>query len=254
MNAIITGSTSGIGLGIARYFANAGYNLMLNGLEANGAQIAQDLADEFEVKVIFSGANMMRPEEINEMVRLAEAQLGTIDVLVNNAGIQYVSPIESFPAEKWEAIISINMSSNFYTSKAVWKGMKEKGRGRIINITSAHALRASEFKSAYVAAKHGVTGLTKVLALEGAPHGITVNAICPGYVRTPLVEGQIADQAKAHGMSEEDVIKNVMLKKQAIKNFVEINDLAALALFLASDAAKMITGASIPVEGGWSAQ
>jgi 3-hydroxybutyrate dehydrogenase len=251
---LITGSTSGIGLGIARYFARAGYQVMLNGLEKNGADIAKGMAQEFETRVLFSPANMMRPEEINEMCLQAIDGFGKVDVLINNAGIQHVAPVEEFPAEKWEAIVSINMSSAFYTSKALWNTMKAEGRGRIINITSAHGLRASAFKSAYVTAKHGVTGLTKVLALEGAPYGITVNAICPGYVKTPLVEGQIADQAKAHQLSEEEVIQQVMLKKQAIKSFVDINDLAALSLFLASDAAKMITGASIPVEGGWTAQ
>ncbi|MFC2187735.1 3-hydroxybutyrate dehydrogenase [Fulvivirgaceae bacterium LMO-SS25] len=253
-NVIITGSTSGIGLGIARYFAKAGNNILLNGLEKNGAEIAKSISDEFEVQTIYSPANMLEPAQIYDMVAEAETTFGKVDVLINNAGIQFVSPIEEFPTERWDAIIGVNMTSCFHTSKAVWTGMKDRNWGRIINITSAHGLRASAFKSAYVAAKHGVTGLTKTLAIEGANCGITVNAICPGYVKTPLVEGQIADQAKAHGMTEEEVIQNVMLTKQPIKEFVEINDLAALAMFIASDAAKMITGASIPVEGGWTAQ
>ena len=253
-NVIITGSNSVIGLGIAKYFAKAGNNILLNGLEKDGPEIAKAISDEFEVQTIYSAANMLEPSQIYEMVAEAESTFGKIDVLINNAGIQFVAPIEEFPTERWEAIIGVNMTSCFHTSKAVWAGMKAHNWGRIINITSAHGLRASAYKSAYVTAKHGVTGLTKTLALEGADCGITVNAICPGYVRTPLVEGQIADQAKAHGMSEEEVIQNVMLKKQPIKDFVEINDLAALAMFIASDAAKMITGASIPVEGGWTAQ
>jgi len=253
-NAIITGGSSGIGLGIAKHFAQNGYNLLINGLEANGEDIANQLALEHGVKVIFSKANLLYPEQIEQMVREAEESFGTIQVLVNNAGIQHVSPVEDFPAEKWNAIISVNLSSVFHASKAVWNGMKANKFGRIINISSVHGLRASEFKSAYVAAKHGVTGLTKVLALEGASFGITCNAICPGYVLTPLVEGQIADQARSHGMTEEEVVDKVMLKKQAIKSFVAVEDLAAMALHLASDAGKSITGASLPIEGGWSAQ
>lgn len=253
-NAIITGSTSGIGLGIARKFAEAGYNICFNGLEENGAEIAAKVGDEFGVTTMFSAANMLNPDEINEMVKIAEGAFGSIDVLINNAGVQYVAPIDEFPAAKWDLIIGVNMSAAFHTSKAVWAGMKARKFGRIINITSAHGLRASEFKSAYVASKHGVTGLTKVLGLEGAPYGITCNAICPGYVKTPLVEGQIKDQAAAHNMTEEEVVAKVMLKKQPIKDFVKVEDLGALALFLASESAQMMTGASIPVEGGWSAQ
>lgn len=252
--AIITGSTSGIGLGIAREFAKAGYNLTFNGLEANGAAIAAQVGEEFGVKTIYSPANMLDVQQINDMVRITEETFGAVDVLLNNAGVQYVAPIEDFPAEKWNLIIGVNLSSAFHTSKAVWRGMKARGFGRIINLTSAHGLVASEFKSAYVASKHGVTGLTKVLALEGAPLGITCNAICPGYVKTPLVEGQIKDQAKAHNLSEEDVIAKVLLAKQPIKQFITVEDLGAVAVFLASDAGKTITGASIPVEGGWTAQ
>jgi len=253
-NAIITGGSSGIGLGIAKHFAHNGYNLLINGLEPNGEDIAQGLSQEYGVKVIFSKANLLFPDQIEQMVREAEEAFGSIQVLVNNAGIQHVSPVEDFPAEKWNAILAVNLSSVFHASKAVWNGMKANKFGRIINISSVHGLRASEYKSAYVAAKHGVTGLTKVLALEGATLGITCNAICPGYVLTPLVEGQIADQARSHGMSEQEVVDKVMLKKQAIKSFVAVEDLAAMALHLASDAGKSITGASLPIEGGWAAQ
>jgi 3-hydroxybutyrate dehydrogenase len=252
--AIITGSTSGIGLGMAKEFAKAGYHIMFNGLEPNGAEIAAQVGKEFGVETRFSPANLLNVIELQSMVQEAEAAFGQVHVLINNAGIQYVAPIDEFPTEKWDAIIGINLSATFHLAKAVWKGMKNNQFGRIINLTSAHALRASEFKSAYVAAKHGVTGLTKVLALEGATCGITCNAICPGYVRTPLVEGQIKDQAKAHNMTEDEVIEKVMLKKHAIKKFVSIESIGKLALFLASDAAATITGTSIPIDGGWTAQ
>jgi 3-hydroxybutyrate dehydrogenase len=253
-NVLITGGTSGIGLGIARAFAAKGYNLLINGLEQNGPEIAKELAAEHGVKVIHSPANLMQPEQIREMVALAEQELGQVDILINNAGIQHVAPVDEFPEAKWDAIISVNMSASFHAAKAVWPGMKARGFGRIINIASAHALRASEYKIAYVTAKHGIAGLTKVLALEGAPHDITCNAICPGYVRTPLVEAQIADQAKAHNMSEEDVIEKVMLKKQAVKQFVTIDAIANLALYLASETAGQLTGAMLPIDGGWTAQ
>ncbi|TAD96346.1 MAG: 3-hydroxybutyrate dehydrogenase [Bacteroidetes bacterium] len=251
---LITGSTSGIGLGMAKSFAKAGYQIAFNGLEKNGLEISQAVGAEFGVKTSFSPANMLFPEQIRQMIADAEQLFGGIDVLVNNAGIQFVSPIDEFPEDKWNAIIGINMNSVFHTSKAVWKGMKARKFGRIINLTSAHALRASEFKSAYVTAKHGVTGLTKVLALEGAEFGITCNAICPGYVKTPLVEGQIKDQATAHNIPEAEVIQKVILKKQAIKDFVKVESIGALAVFLASDAANLITGTSIPIDGGWTAQ
>lgn len=253
-STIITGSTSGIGLGIAHEFAKAGYNIMFNGLESNGQEIAAAIAKQYGIKTLHSAANMLKPNEIESMVQEAIKTFGKVDVLINNAGIQFVSPIENFPAEKWEAIIGVNLNSAFYTSKAVWNVMKENKFGRIINIASAHGLVASEFKSAYVAAKHGVVGLTKVLALEGAPFGITANAICPGYVKTPLVEKQITDQAKAHGISEAEVIQKVMLVKQAVKDFVKVEDLGKLALFLASDAGNLITGTALPVDGGWNAQ
>lgn len=252
--AIITGSTSGIGLGIAREFAKNNYNIVFNGLEKEGPQIARDISEEFGIEAIYSSANMLKPDEINQMVQAALTKWNKVDVLINNAGIQFVSPVEDFPAEKWEAIIGINLSSAFYTSKAVWPEMKKNKFGRIINIASAHGLVASEFKSAYVAAKHGVVGLTKTLALEGAPFNITVNAICPGYVRTPLVEKQIADQAKAHNMPESEVISKIMLQKQAVKDFVTVEELGRLAVFLAAEDNKLITGTALPVDGGWNAQ
>ena len=251
---LITGSTSGIGLGIAREFAKIGYAIAFNGLEVNGKEIAEAVAQEFNIQTKFYPANLQFPEQITEMVKEVEVDFGKIDVLVNNAGIQFVSPIESFPQEKWNAIIQINLNSVFHTSQSVWKVMKERGFGRIINIASAHGLVASEFKAAYVAAKHGVVGLTKVLGLEGATCGITVNAICPGYVKTPLVEKQIKEQALAHNISEEEVISKVMLLKHAIKDFVSLETLGSLAVYLASENANLITGTAIPVDGGWTAQ
>lgn len=253
--ALITGSTSGIGLGIAREFAKTKqYNIVLNGLEANGQEIADNLAKEFGIQTMFSGANMLKPEELRAMVDAANVKFGQVDILINNAGIQFVSPIEDFPDDKWNAIIGINLTSAFYLSKAVWKGMKERKFGRIINIASAHGLVASEFKSAYVASKHGIVGFTKTLALEGAPFNITVNAICPGYVKTPLVEKQIADQAKAHNLSEADVVSKVMLYKQAVKDFVSLETLGQTALLMASEHASTLTGIAMPVDGGWNAQ
>jgi 3-hydroxybutyrate dehydrogenase len=197
---------------------------------------------------------MLRPEELKKMVAESINKFGKIDVLINNAGIQHVSPIEDFPEEKWDAIIGINLSSAFHLTKAVWKGMKERKFGRIINIASAHGLVASEFKSAYVAAKHGIVGFTKTTALEGAPYNITCNAICPGYVKTPLVEKQIADQAKTHNIPESEVINKIMLYKQAVKEFVSIETLGQTALLLAAEHASTITGTAIPVDGGWNAQ
>ena len=252
--ALITGSSSGIGLGIAKEFAKKGYNLVINGLEENGSSIAEEIAKEFSVKTIFSSANLMNSEEIKTMMNQAIGVFGKIDILINNAGIQFVSPIESFPEDKWNAIISINLTSAFHTTKMAWGGMKNQNFGRIINIASAHGLVASEFKSAYVASKHGVIGFTKTIALEGAPYGITANAICPGYVKTPLVEKQIADQSKAHNLPEDEVISKIMLQKQAIKEFVSVESIGQLCLFLASDYASTITGASFPIDGGWNAQ
>jgi len=252
--ALITGSTSGIGLGIATEFAKAKYNIVFNGLEPNGAEIAANVGKQYGIETMFFPANMLKVDELKDMVTKATEKFGAIDVLVCNAGIQFVSPIEDFPAEKWDAIIGINLTSAFHLTKAVWPKMKEQKFGRIINIASAHGLVASEFKSAYVTSKHGIVGLTKVLGLEGAPFNITANAICPGYVKTPLVDKQIADQAKAHNMSEADVVQKVMLYKQAVKDFVPVETLGQLALFLASDAAKTITGTAMPVDGGWNAQ
>ncbi len=251
---LITGSTSGIGLGIAREFAKVGYNISFNGLEKNGAEIAEGVGKEFGVKVFFSGANLLDSAAIEKYIGETEKNLGAIDILVNNAGMQFVSPIEEFPKEKWDMIIGLNLTAAFHTTKLVLSGMKNRKWGRIINIASAHGLVASEFKSAYVAAKHGLVGLTKVTALEGAPFGITANAVCPGYVDTPLVRGQIADQAKTHNMSEAEVISKVMLAKHAVKKFVSTESLGALCVFLASDHAEVMTGNAIPVDGGWSAQ
>ena len=234
---LITGSTSGIGLGIAREFAKEKYNIIFNGLEPDGPQIAENIGKEFDIKTIFSPANMLKSEEIAAMIDLGISTFGSIDVLVNNAGIQYVSAVEDFPEEKWNAIIGINLTSAFHTTKHVWKKMKENKFGRIINIASAHGLVASEFKSAYVSAKHGLVGFTKTIALEGAPFNITANAICPGYVKTPLVEKQIADQAKTHGIPESEVVSKIMLQKQAVKEFVPVELLGKMAVFLASETA-----------------
>ncbi len=252
--ALITGSTSGIGLAIAKTFAGKGYNIMFHGLEENGKEIAEKVGIENNIKTSFSNANLMNPEAIKELVETTISKFGSIEVLINNAGIQYVSPVEDFPLDKWNAIIAINLSSVFIASKAAWKSMKENKYGRIINISSVHGLRASEFKSAYVSSKHGVIGLTKVLALEGAVDNITCNAICPGYVKTPLVEGQIKDQANAHHLSEDEVVKKIMLKKQAVKEFIPEDKIAELAVFLAMDNASSITGSSFTLDGGWTAQ
>lgn len=252
--ALITGSTSGIGLGIAEQFAKEGYHIMCHGLEENGAEIAKAIADKYNVKTAFSNANMLQSEAIENLVKQTINTFGALHVLINNAGIQYVAPIDEFPNAKYQNIIAINMNAAFYASKAAWQQMKAQNFGRVINISSVHGLRASEYKTAYVAAKHGVIGMTKVLALEGAAHNITCNAICPGYVKTPLVEGQIKDQAKAHKMSEQDVVQNVMLKKQAVKEFVPLQAIANMALLLAKDSSTTITGTSFALDGGWSAQ
>ena len=253
-SAIVTGSTSGIGLGIARALARQGAGVMLNGfgdarqIEATRAA----LQGEFGVKVRYSGADMSRAEQGRAMAEQAQAEFGKVDIIVNNAGIQHVAPIEDFADEKWDAVLAINLSSAFHLVKAVTPGMKARGFGRIINIASAHGLTASPFKSAYVAAKHGLIGLSKTVAVELAEFGITSNTICPGYVKTPLVEAQIADQAKAHGISPEQVVREVMLSHQARKQFVKVDELAALAVFLASDAAASMTGAALAMDGGWT--
>ncbi len=251
---LITGSTSGIGMGIARCFAKEGYQIIFNGLEPNGAELAQQIADEFGIKHIFNPANMLDPEALKAMVAEAIQTFGSIDVLVNNAGIQFVSPVEDFPEQKWNDIISINLTAAFILTKAVWPSMKNQNHGRIINIASAHGLVASEFKSAYVAAKHGLVGFTKTIALEGAPFGITANAICPGYVHTPIIDKQIADQMKAHQMTADEVVQKVMLDKQAIKSFISIDTIAQSVIFLASETANAITGIALPIDGGWTAQ
>jgi 3-hydroxybutyrate dehydrogenase len=254
--AIVTGSTSGIGLAIAEALAGAGASVMLNGfgdageIEAHRAR----LAERHGVTVLHSGADMAEGEAVVAMVREAEAAFGRVDILVNNAGIQHVAPIEAFPPAKWEQILAVNLSHAFYTIHAALPGMKARGFGRIVNIASAHGLRASPFKSAYVAAKHGMLGLTKVVALECAQENITCNAICPGYVRTPLVEGQIEDQASAHGLPREEVIREIILASQPSKRFVETAELGALTVFLCSPAARSITGAALPVDGGWTAR
>jgi len=254
--ALVTGSTSGIGLGIAKALAADGANMVLNGfgdrekIETMRAEIAQSAG----VEVRYSPADMSKPDEVAAMIAEAEDEFGTIDVLVNNAGIQHVAPVHEFPVEKWDAIIAINMSSAFHTIRAALPKMKEKGWGRIISVASAHALVASPYKSAYVTAKHGIAGLTKVVAMEVATAGITVNAIAPGYVWTPLVEGQVADTAKARNISEEEVKRDVMLAAQPTKEFVTIDQIAALALYLTTDAAAAITGAILPIDGGWTAQ
>ncbi len=253
-NVLITGSTSGIGLGIAEAFAKIGDNIIFNGLEENGAEIAESMGEKYGVKTVFKNSNLMTPEGVQELIDFAYSQMGSIDVLVNNVGIQHVSPIEDFPIEKYQQIIALNMNSVFYASKAVFKKMKDQQFGRIINVSSVHGIRASEFKSAYVTAKHGVVGLTKVLALEGAPFNVTCNAICPGYVKTPLVEAQIKDQAKAHHMSEDEVVEKVMLQKQAVKSFVPIEKLGEIAVFLAAENATTVSGTTFTLDGAWSAQ
>ena len=255
-NAIVTGSTSGIGLGIAEAFAGAGMNVMLNGF-GDAAEIEATragLADRYGVRVAYDGADMTKPEEIAALVDKANAEFGQVDVVVNNAVIQHVCPVEDFPIEKWDAILAINLTSAFHTTRLTLAGMKERGWGRIINLASAHGLVASPFKSAYVAAKHGMLGLTKTVALEAAEHGVTVNAICPGYVLTPLVQKQIPDTAKARGLTEEQVKRDVLLGAQPTKQFVTTEQLGALAVFLCSDGAASITGTALPADGGWTAQ
>jgi 3-hydroxybutyrate dehydrogenase len=254
-NALVTGSTSGIGLGIAKGLAAQGVNLVLNGFgDAKEIEsLRAGLAIKFDVKVLYDGADMSKADQIEAMMHKAEKDLGGIDILVNNAGIQHVAPVDEFPVNKWDAIIAINMSSTFHTTRCALAYMKKQGWGRIINIASAHALVASPFKSAYVAAKHGVMGFTKTVALEVAEKGITVNAICPGYVLTPLVEKQIPDTAKARGITEEQVKRDVLLAAQPTKRFVTVEELAGTTIFLCSDAAASITGTNISVEGGWTA-
>jgi len=252
--AVITGSTSGIGLGVAKALAEGGANIVLNGLgsEADNAEAIKEVAST-GARVAFDPANMLRPDEITAMIANAEKTFGAVDILVNNAGIQHVAPIEEFPPEKWDAIIAINLSSSFHTIRAAVPGMKARKSGRIINICSAHSLVASPFKVAYVAAKHGLAGMTKVVALELAESGITVNAVSPGFVWTPLVAKQIPDLARSKGCSEDEA-KAYVLASQPTKRFVSVEEVGALAAFLASDGAASITGANYSIDGGWVAQ
>ena len=254
--ALVTGSTSGIGRTIADTLARAGMNVVLNGFGDPAAIERQRASIEREhgVTARYEPADMARPAEIEAMMRRALDAFGAIDVLVNNAGIQHVAAVDEFPVDRWDAIIAINLSSAFHTTRLALPGMKARGWGRIVNIGSIHATIASPFKSAYTAAKHGLAGLTKTVALEVAQQGITVNAICPGYVRTPLVDAQIPDQARTRGISEDDVIREVILANQPTRRFVGLDEVGALAAFLASDAARSITGATIAIDGGWTAQ
>jgi 3-hydroxybutyrate dehydrogenase len=253
--ALVTGSTSGIGLGVAEALAMQGATIVLNGF-GDRMQIEdtqKKLEHTHDVAVFYHGADLSKAAAVGEMMEYAMAEAGGVDILVNNAGIQHVAPVDEFPPEKWDAILAINLSSAFHAIRAALPGMKARGYGRIINVASAHGLVASPFKSAYVAAKHGVIGLTKTVALEVAQTNITANAICPGYVYTPLVEKQIEDQAKAHMIPREKVVSDVLLKSQPNKRFAQVTEIGALAVFLASDAASSITGAALPIDGGWTA-
>jgi 3-hydroxybutyrate dehydrogenase len=253
--ALVTGSTSGIGLGIAEALAREGANVVLNGLgdEAEIERLRARIAQENRVEAACDAADMSRAEAIEAMMRSALRRFGAVDILVNNAGIQHVAPVDEFPVAKWDAILAINLSAAFHTTRLALPAMKQKGWGRVINIASAHALVASPYKSAYVAAKHGIAGFTKTVALEVAEQGITVNAICPGYVWTPLVEKQIPDTAKARGISEEQVKRDVLLAAQPTKKFVTVAEVAALAAYFASDASAPVTGTVTPIDGGWTA-
>lgn len=255
-NAVVTGSTSGIGLGIARALAKDGANVLINGfgLAADIEKERAGIEKEFGVKALYSPADMTKPAEIAAMIKTAETTLGSCDILVNNAGIQHVAPIEEFPIEKWDQIIAINLSAAFHAMRAAIPGMKAKKWGRIISTASAHSLVASPFKSAYVTAKHGIAGLTKTAALELATFGVTVNCISPGYVWTPLVAKQIPDTMKARHMTEEQVKKDVLLAAQPTKEFVTVEQVASLALYLTSDMAASITGANLSIDGGWTAE
>ncbi len=253
--ALVTGSTSGIGLGIARALAAAGSAVVLNGFgkPEDVAEAQARLISEFGVEARYSPADMSKADAVAGLIEMTLSNFGRLDILVNNAGIQHVAPIEQFPPEKWDAILAINLSSAFHATRAALPAMRRNDYGRIINIASAHGLVASPFKAAYVAAKHGVIGLTKVIALEAAEANITCNAICPGYVYTPLVEAQIEGQAKAHGIARDQVIRDVLLAQQPNKRFASVEELGALSVFLSSEAARSITGTALPVDGGWTA-
>lgn len=254
--AVVTGSTSGIGLGIAHALAADGCNLVLNSFtdSATDRTLAAELAARHDVEAVYEKADMAKPAECRALIEKTLERFGRIDILVNNAGIQHVDPVEDFPVEKWNAILAINLSSAFHTIAAAVPRMKQAGKGRIVNIASAHGLRASPFKSAYIAAKHGVVGLTKTVALEVAEAHITCNAVCPGYVLTPLVEAQIPDQMKKHGMDRETVIRDVMLARQPTHEFATVDQIGGTVVFLCSEAAAQITGTTISVDGGWTAQ
>ena len=253
--ALVTGSTSGIGLGIAREFAAQGANVVLNGFGATAEvdALRRGMAERYGVTVRHDSTDVSRPDAIEDMMAKALAEFGSIDVLVNNAGIQHVAPVDEFPVDKWYAILAINLSATFHTTRLALPAMKKRGWGRVINIASAHAMVASPYKSAYVTAKHGVAGFTKSVALEVAELGITVNAVCPGYVLTPLVQQQIPDTARARGITEEAIVRDVLLAAQPTKKFVTVEQVAALAAFLCGDSAASITGALLPIEGGWTA-
>jgi 3-hydroxybutyrate dehydrogenase len=254
--ALVTGATSGIGLAIAEALARSGASLMINGLGDHAANhaLVRGIANRHGVKVLLNEADLRDPLQIAAMITEARAGLGSLDILVNNAGIQYVAPIEDFPSDKWNDILALNLSAAFHTIRLAVPGMKEQGWGRIVNIGSAHALIASPFKSAYVAAKHGIAGLTKAVALELAQHGVTANTVCPGYVLTPLVEKQIPDTMQARNLSREAVVRDVLLAAQPTKRFVTVEEVADTVVFLCSEAARSITGTSISVDGGWTAQ